>query len=406
MMHGMTERPQDAKMPTYFLSTNLSTEQSAALEKRLKGVIPDLTKITRLEDVARESAGQPKTPVYILVAGPADNDAYLDRFISIAAQYRDRFFFILISDDISTNNYKRLVRTGSADWISAAGAPQEVAEIFAKRRVVPAAPQPTEGDRSAPTTIAFLPCAGGVGNTTLLAEIGVGLKLQKTTKDRRICMVDLDFQTSHICDYLDIEARLQIQEIVENPERLDAQLFDIFVSRHSSGLDVFAAPRSKLDVSALDVAALDALFEMIGKHYELILIDLPVTWFPWTTDIIANSNAVVLTAINTIPCLRQLSQTLAAVREARPTGTLDSISVVINRCDRTLLGGVDRRQHVESVLGEEHVFYVSNDSAAVIESTNTGTPLAASGNSRRISKEISAIAAFCIGVKPANVKAA
>jgi Flp pilus assembly CpaE family ATPase len=133
---------------------------------------------------------------------------------------------------------------------------------------------------------------------------------------------------------------------------------------------------------------------------------LPVTWFPWTGDIIANSNAVVVTGINTIPCLRQLSQTLAAVREARPPASADSTCVVINRCDRTLLGGVERRQHVESVLGEEQIFYVSNDPTAVVESTNTGTPLALSGNSRRISKEISAIAAFCVDVKPARVKAA
>src|SRR5262249_33089298 len=153
------------------------------------------------------------------------------------------------------------------------------------------------------------------------------------------------------------------------PERLDAQLFDIFASKHSSGLHVFAAPRSKLDPTKLDVAALDALFEMIAKHYDLILIDLPVTWFSWTGDIIANCNAVVVTGINTIPCLRQLAQTIAAVRAARPNSNLDTVSVVINRCDRTLLGGVERRQHVESVLGQEQVFYVGNDSVAMIESS-------------------------------------
>jgi pilus assembly protein CpaE len=393
-------------MPTYFLSTNLNPEQSASLEQRLKSVVPGLTKIAKLEDIAREITDQTKEPVYILVAGPADNDAYLDRFIAIATQYQDRFFFILISTDISTNNYKRLVRTGSADWVSLAGAPQEVVEIFAKRRTDKETTRGAGEASEAPSVIAFLPSAGGVGNTTLIAEIGVGLKLQKATKDRKICVVDLDFQSSHICDYLDIEPRLQIQEISDNPERLDAHLFEIFASRHSSGLDVFATPRSKFDISKLDVAALDGLFEMIAKRYDLILIDLPVTWFSWTNDVIANANAVVVSGINTIPCLRQLSQTLAAVREARQNAPNESVSIVINRCDRTLLGGIERRQHVESVLAQEQVFYVSEDHAAVIESTNTGTPLALSGNSRRISKEIAVVAAFCLGAKAANVKAA
>ena len=37
-------------------------------------------------------------------------------------------------------------------------------------------------------------------------------------------MVDLDFQTSHLCDYLDSEPRLQIDELSNAPERLDDQL--------------------------------------------------------------------------------------------------------------------------------------------------------------------------------------
>jgi pilus assembly protein CpaE len=392
-------------MPTYFLSTNISPEQSSGIERNIKTVIPDLIKIANLEEIARDITGHKNAPVYILVAGPADNSSYIDRFVEIATQQRGRFFFVLISEDISTSNYKRLVRTGNADWVSVAGAPQEIAEIFAKRRSTPTLVEPTSSEPEKPTTVAFLPSAGGVGNTTLLTEIGVSLKMQKATKDQRICVVDLDFQTSHICDYLDVEPRLQIQEISENPDRLDAQLFDIFVTHHSSGLDVFAAPRSKFDHSTLNVSALDALFGIIAKRYDLILIDLPVTWFAWTVDIIANSNAVIMTGINTIPCLRQLSQTLAVVRDARPSSAQDTVAIAINRCERTLLGGVERRQHVESVLGGEQVFYVGND-PTVVESANTGTSLAQSSGSRKTIKEISAIAEYCVGIRSPKVKAA
>src|ERR1700680_65239 len=208
-------------MPTYVLSTNISPEQSSGIERNIKAVIPDLIKIANLEEIARDITSHKNAPVYILVAGPADNPSYIDRFIEIATQQRGRFFFVLISADISTSNYKRLVRTGNADWVSVAGAPQEIAEIFAKRRSTPTLVEPTSSEPEKPTTVAFLPSAGGVGNTTLVTEIGVSLKMQKATKDQRICVVDLDFQTSHICDYLDVEPRLQVQEISENPDRLD-----------------------------------------------------------------------------------------------------------------------------------------------------------------------------------------
>ena len=60
---------------------------------------------------------------------------------------------------------------------------------------------------------------------------------------------------------------------------------------------------------------------------------------------------------------------------------------------------------MESVLGGEQVFYVGNDPTAMVESVNTGTPLAQSSGSRKTIKEISAIAEFCVGLKSPNVKA-
>src|SRR5262249_14976545 len=157
---------------------------------------------------------------------------------------------------------------------------------------------------------------------------------------------------------------------------------------------------------SLDVTALDGLFSIISTRYDVVLIDLPLTWFGWTVDVIAHSKAVVLTGINTIPCLRQIGQTLKVVRDGRPGSPPESVAVVINRCDRTLLGGVERRQHVESVLGSENILYVSNDPAAFIESANTGRPVALATASRKTIKEIAAIAEFCTGQKTPNVKAA
>src|SRR5262249_31602156 len=242
-------------------------------------------------------------PINVLVVAPADDNGYFDRLVDVAARYRDQVFFVLISEDISANDYKRLVRTGGADWVFASGAPHRNLRIIAQRRGPDAAPAPAAG--ADPVVVAFVPSAGGVGNATLVTEIGIWLKANKATKDRRVCVADLDFQTSHVCDHLDLEPRLQIQEISANPERLDAHLFDLFTSRHSSGLDVFAAPRTRFAMADLNVAALDALFNMIAIRYDLVLIDLPVPWFGWTSDIIANSDGVVVTGFNTLPCLRQ-----------------------------------------------------------------------------------------------------
>ena len=260
-----------------------------------------------------------------MVAPPGDH-SYFDRLVEVAAQYRNEIFLILISDEISASDYKRLVRTGGADWASAKAGPAEVIEIIARRQQqvrTPAVTAVRPDDSRQSVTISFVPSAGGVGNTTLALETAVYLKTNKKTQQRKICIVDLDFQTSHVCDYLDSEPRLRIEEFSGVPERLDDHLFESFTTRHSSGIDVFAAPRSKFSSDNLNIDALDALFNMIAKRYDLVFIDHPLTWFSWTSQVIAASDAAIVTGLNTIPCLRQISETLALIRSERFDGVAD-----------------------------------------------------------------------------------
>jgi pilus assembly protein CpaE len=217
-----------------------------------------------------------------------------------------------------------------------------------------------------------------------------------------LCIVDLDFQGSHVCDYLDVEPRLQIQEISSNPERLDAHLFDIFISRHPSGLHVFAAPRSKFDMCELNVAALDRFFEMASARYDLMLIDLPPAWFAWTSQVVFASDGVIVTGLNTIPSLRQTVETLSAVRESGRPGL--QIAVVVNRCERSLVRGIARRRHVETLLGNERVFYVGEEPMAT-NSINSGSPMAFTNSYRAIRKDIASLGAFCTELKSSEVSA-
>jgi hypothetical protein len=66
------------------------------------------------------------------------------------------------------------------------------------------------------------------------------------------------------------------------------------------------------------------------------------------------------------------------------------------------MGGVRHRRHVETVLGDERVFYVSEEPVA-LESVNTGTPIGLNKSSGSFVKDIAALAAFCGGLKSARV---
>ena len=381
------------------------------VEQRIRRAIPELTVLADIKELSAAVArGSINDPAFVLIIASSREMDYFTKVADMVPSYRGRVIFVLISDELSATDYKALLRRGDADWVSSDADSQEILDIVARHRRRKNVEHAGDASGARPAAVSFVPSAGGVGNTTLALETAMKLKTDKATRERRICIVDLDFQRSHICDYLDLEPRLKIQEITDNPDRLDDQLFDIFISRHASGLHVFAAPRGSFDMCELNVSALDALFNLASLRYELILIDLPVTWFAWTDQVVSASDGVVVTGTNTIPGLRQTVETLKAVRAAgnsvlsRTSGPAADlqIAVAMNRCRRRFMGGIRHRRHVETVLGDERVFYVSEEPMA-LESINTGTPIGLNKSSGSFVKDIAVLAAFCGGLKSARV---
>jgi pilus assembly protein CpaE len=305
-------------MAIYLLSADAEATRAKLVEQRIRRAILTLAPSPNSKELADAiTRGSANDPAFVLKVSPSKDVGYFAKVADIASSHRGRVFFVLISDELSASDYKALLRRGDADWVSLDADPQEILDILARHRRRRNAEHAGYASGAKPVAVSFVPSAGGVGNTTLVLETAIKLKTDRATRERRICVIDLDFQRSHVCDYLDLEPRLKIREIMDNPDRLDDQLFDIFISRHASGLHLFAAARSSFAVCDLNVSALDALFNLASLRYELILIDLPVTWFAWTDQVVSASDGVVVTGTNTIPGLRQTVETLKAVRSAR-----------------------------------------------------------------------------------------
>ena len=325
-------------MQIYFFSAGTESDELKELESRIRSTVPSLRKLANLDVVigarSQDGASVNHDQIYIII--PVLTGTSFDRVASIAAQEHRGIFFIFVSSEISASDYKRLVRSGGADWVSIQGAPQEILDIISRigRSEV------SHAEQVRPAIVAFVPSAGGVGNATLAIETAVQVKGAKPTRARRVCLLDLDLRASHICDYLDIEPRFHIEEIVQNPDRLDAQLFDLFVSRHSaSGIDVLAVPRNRRASVELDMAALDALFRFITQQYDLVIINVPPAWFDWTDQIIAVSDLAIVTGLNNVAGLRQIAETLKEIKSAARVPP--QIVVALNRC-RVRSGRGDR----------------------------------------------------------------
>ena len=376
-------------MPVYLLNADGDEGALVEIERRIRPAIPDLKRVAGIGDIGAPSLKGAKRSIVITVASSAGKD--FAGLIDIVNKRHKDVFFVVVGGDLSARDYKQLTQSGNADWVAESGATQEILGIVARV----AAARPTGANHS--IVVSFLPSAGGVGNSTLAIETAIQLVKRKAANDSKIALVDLDLQSSNICDYLDVAPKFQIAEIIDEPSRLDDQLLEVFASPHSSGVDIFAAPRNRLHVSKAGVEVLSALFERMSHHYAFVVVDLPVSAHVWTIPLLTASEGILVTGVNTIPSLRQAAETVRAIRAER--GINADVRTVINRCESGLFGGVARRDHVDRILGAEQLFYVRNTSMA-LECVNRGESLTMARPSDKAVKDIAAIADFCMALKP------
>ncbi|KQP53661.1 AAA family ATPase [Methylobacterium sp. Leaf108] len=320
----------------------------------------------------------------VLVADVAGG-TLADAALRLAQDEQGRAFVVYVADSLSPDLYKTLVRSQAGEWIAWDTCAQELRDLT--RSFASAEP----ADRSA-RVVSFLPSKGGVGNTTLALETGIHLSARRKSP-MRVALLDLNLQGGTLADALDLTPRFEVGEIIAQPERLDEQLIDVFTSRHTPRLDVFASPPRRLDLGTVPPEIVFTLIDAIAKRYEAVLIDLPHAWVAWVDNVVQGSDAVVVSGGPSVPALRKLTQTLSHCDTlAIPAADL---AVAVNACEVDLLGRVTRQAEIERPLAGRTLFRIRRDGAAANGALDAGRSLIEMAPTARISADIKALAEWC-----------
>ncbi len=137
----------------------------------------------------------------------------------------------------------------------------------------------------------------------------------------------------------------------------------------------------------------------MAHRYAYILVDLPLGAHEWTVPLLAASEGVLVTGLNTIPGLTRTAETLSAIRAEGGIGA--DLRVIVNRCEFRPFGGLARADHVTRILGSEKTIFV-RDSKAAVECVNAGASMTLAYPSEKMVKDIAGIADFCMALKPAQ----
>jgi len=291
---------------------------------------------------------------------------------------------IVVTERLDEGTLRQFFRLHITDWISKAKA---------ERDVLPACERAIEALQTAPSGVAalcytFVSANGGAGATTLAIQTAF-LLARKTKRFDKTCLVDLNFQDGTLAEYLNVTPNLQLQEIMSTPQRLDAHLLEVMLSRHESGIAVVAAPNSFTEVANFNPQPVTLLLDLISASFEHVIIDLPRIWTVWSRDVLVGSNKVFVVGEMTVPGLRR-ARILADGIRTQCGETLD-VSVIMNKDRRGWFGSFLRSSDAQRVLGARLAGFVSYQESAVREAIDRGLPLYRVKSSNKIDKDLSLI---------------
>jgi pilus assembly protein CpaE len=291
----------------------------------------------------------------------------IDALQRITRRLEGRAPIIVVTQEFNAAAVRILVQLQIADFLVK---PITTADLV--RSCIRALQGPGREENAESQIYTFMPAAGGVGTTTLTLQTAFQLH-NSMTRGASTCVVDLNFQQGSCAEYLDLEPRFDINEIENQPERLDRQLLDVMLSKHSSGLCVLAAPTRPSEMRSFNTDVVVRMLDLVSAYFDNVVIDMPRTWFPWTETVLLGSNKLYIVAEMTVPCLRHTQRLIQAVYET--AGKEVKPNVIVNRFEQRMFDTGIKQADVQELLGEHFVGGISNNYRLVREAVDRGVPL-------------------------------
>ena len=290
---------------------------------------------------------------------------------------------ITFSETLDETSLRTLLRVGVKDWLPLDA---DAASVLAACEATGSRPRAARsGDLAC---FAFVPAAGGVGNTTLVIETAF-LLARSDRPHGRTCLVDLNFQAGALADHLGVTPAFDVKSLLKEPERLDSQLLDAMLARHASGLAVMAAPRTPAEHFPISAACVVRVLDVASQMFDTLLIDMPPMWTPYSDHVVAGCDRVFIVTEPSVPALHRARD----IAEVLPRKMADNarVRVIVNKWRREFLGAALSKRDAEQVLNGYLAGFLPEDGALVRDAINRGEQLSATSRSNKISRELARI---------------
>jgi pilus assembly protein CpaE len=210
---------------------------------------------------------------------------------------------------------------------------------------------------------------GGSGSTFIATNLAVSLFQQYR---RSTALVDLNLQLGDVSLFMNLKPQSTIADLAKNIERLDGVLLLEMMTKHSTGVQVLAAPKRLEEAGLLSATHLQKAYSLLKTMFDWVVVDLPIAFDESMLATCQNADEILLVTLLNIPALRNTKRYLEIFwRLGYPR---DRVRVLVNRYYRGAEGSLSPKE-AEKALGHPIFHSIPNDYKAAISAINQGLPL-------------------------------
>ncbi|WP_375690707.1 CpaE family protein [Pseudooceanicola sp. LIPI14-2-Ac024] len=326
----------------------------------------------RLSDLAKAGADALAGHPVVLFETEGGQDDLAALADCLSATGGQTVFVALADENLPLARARALTEAGAADVLPLDVEGTALADTLTgllDRRRAPAAVPVRAG-----TILAVAQSRGGVGGTTVAANLAVALATdtRKNAAPVRVALLDLDLQFGNAGTFFDLEdngAMLDLMSLDRPPEP-----GRITRGAQSSGLgvDVITAPAVFVPLTAMTPDLVAAIIAALRGAYDYVIIDMPRATLDWIAPVIEAADRLILVSDGSVPCIRQAKRIMDLYRE---TSVSLPVDLVMNREKKPMFGS-EMLRDAEDLLGLKVASWIPEGRAAERRAVDLGQPSA------------------------------
>ena len=335
---------------------------------------------------------------YVMVAADKDDENDLADIANVIRAAREKGIkVILIPHDLSTVALHQLMRMGSDDFAPyplPEGALKDAIDRVSKEPepiAAPAAAAPVDDTVRNGVVLPVYGLAGGVGATTFAANLAWELQKSLEGLNKKVCILDFDFQYGAVATYLDVPKTEAVFEMLSDAANTDAEGLKQAMSTYKNGLDVLPAPVEALPLEFVDADGIRNIINQAVSSYDFVIIDVPQALVSWSEVILEYAQlyfGVLELDMRSAQNALRFMRTLKA--EDLP---YEKVQFALNRAPKfTDLSGKNRVKRLSESLEIEFRYHLPDGGKVVPNAGDEGEALAEIAAKNPLRKEIVKIA--------------